>query len=561
MTQVAAVGNFASNHDGKLDGKRLNYHDTDFRIDRKGNAFFASSKPADAPDSAFGKPQEIVLLTGSHNLQLYWLETGSGRTLANFPLAYIVAEDRWVPVEQTFLVPPGSPTVYGGSDWNVACYNCHVTQGRQRFVSAGKYDSQVSDFGIACEACHSGGREHIEQNRNPLRRFALHWGKSDDKTIANPAKMDGPTASLVCGQCHSVWAFKNQAVELAWTNTGAKFRPGDKELDGRWVIRPDATDHPAERAELLKTDADFMTQRFWGDGMIRVTGRELGATMASPCYKGGKFSCISCHAMHPKQTDAATLAAWSKGQMLTPEMSTSQACIQCHPKFDTPAKLTAHTHHAATSPGSDCYNCHMPHTTYGLLRAIRSHQISNPNVRESTELGRPNACNLCHLDQPLAWTASKLAEWYDQKVPPLTADQQQFSAAVQWLLKGDAEQRLLIAWAMGWAPAQKASGREWFYPYLAFELNDPYAAVRFASWKSLQTLPGFSGYAFDYTVTDDALQKDATVKAYQKWWFEQRDQNRSFPAETMLEPNGMFQQERFDRLLDQRDHRKVYLAE
>jgi hypothetical protein len=203
----------------------------------------------------------------------------------------------------------------------------------------------------------------------------------------------------------------------------------------------------------------------------------------------------------------------------------------------------------------------MPHTTYGLLKAIRSHQISNPSVRESTELGRPNACNLCHLDQTLAWTAGKLAEWYGQKAPPLSADQQQLSAAVQWLLKGDAEQRLLIAWSMGWAPAQKASGREWFYPYLAFELNDPYAAVRFASWKSLQTLPGFSGYDFDYTVVDDAKQKDATAKAYQKWWFEQRDQNGGYRPETMLEPNGMFQQERFDRMLDQRDHRKVYLAE
>jgi len=84
--------------------------------------------------------------------------------------------------------------------------------------------------------------------------------------------------------------------------------------------------------------------------------------------------------------------------------------------------------------------------------------------------------------------------------------------------------------------------------------------VRFASWKSLQTLPGFATFDFDYTV-DDQKQKEALAKAYQKWWFEQRNQNGGYRAETMLEPSGIFRQELFDRMLDQRDHRKVYLAE
>jgi hypothetical protein len=264
--------------------------------------------------------------------------------------------------------------------------------------------------------------------------------------------------------------------------------------------------------------------------------------------------------MHPAKTDAVSLQTWATTQQMKPQMTSNQACLQCHPALGAAASLTAHTHHAADSAGSSCYNCHMPHTTYGLLRAIRSHQISNPNVRESTELGRPNACNLCHLDRSLAWTAGKLADWYGQKVPELSPDDRELSAGVQWLLKGDAEQRLLVAWSMGWAPAQKASGHDWLYPFLAFELNDPYAAVRFAAWKSLQSLPGFSGYDFDYTV-DDAHQKEAVAKAYQKWWFEQRDQNGGYRPETLLEPAGSFRQELLDRMLEQRNHRKVYLAE
>ena len=112
---------------------------------------------------------------------------------------------------------------------------------------------------------------------------------------------------------------------------------------------------------------------------------------------------------------------------------------------------------------------------------------------------------------------------------------------------------------MGWAPAQQASGRDWLYPYLIFELNDPYAAVRFGAWKSLQSLPGFSGHEFDYTV-DDAKQKEALTLAYQKWWFGVREPGRYRP-QTALDPTGQFQQEVFDRLLNQRNNRPVFLVE
>ena len=556
MTQVASVDNIPPS----MNGLDMTYQGVEYRVERKGPAYFARSRPAGGTDADFGQPQEIVLLTGSHNLQLYWMESGKARTLANFPFAYVVAEKKWAPMEQTFLVEPGPKQVYGSDDWNTACYNCHVTQGRSRFVSAGKYDSQVSEFGISCEACHSGGREHIRINQSPLRRFALHLSSRIDPTIVNPARLDGPASSLVCGQCHSIWAFKNPEAEIPWSYTGAQYRPGKRELDSRWVVQPQGLDHPQQRAALMKEDPDFMSQRFWGDGMVRVTGRELNATMASPCYKGGKFSCLSCHEMHPAKTDAATLTAWATQGMMKTELTSDQTCLQCHPKFQAAAALTAHTHHKIDSSGSNCYNCHLPHTTYGLLRAIRSHQVSSPTVRESVELGRPNACNLCHLDQSLAWTAEKMTEWYKQKSPALSPDDHTLSAGVQWLLRGDAEQRLLVAWSMGWAPAQSASGHDWLYPYLVFELNDPYAAVRFAAWKSLQTLPGFSGYEFDYTM-DDARQKEALARAYQKWWFEVRDKNGGYRAQTMLEPAGLFQQELFDRMLDHRNHRKVYLAE
>ena len=90
------------------------------------------------------------------------------------------------------------------------------------------------------------------------------------------------------------------------------------------------------------------------------------------------------------------MEAWRDDQ-LKPEMEGSAACLQCHESIA--ADIPAHTHHSLESSGSDCYNCHMPHTTYGLMKAIRSHQIDVPSMEQSLKTGRPNACNLCHLDQ------------------------------------------------------------------------------------------------------------------------------------------------------------------
>jgi hypothetical protein len=195
-----------------------------------------------------------------------------------------------------------------------------------------------------------------------------------------------------------------------------------------------------------------------------------------------------------------------------------------------------------------------------LLHAMRSHQISSPNVRESIDHGRPNACNLCHLDQTLSWTANKLHEWYQQPVPELPDDDKTIAASVQWLVKGDAGQRALLAWGMGWEPAQKISGRDWLYPFLSYALLDPYAAVRFDAWKSLQTLPGFSDFEFTYTADDDELGA-AMKRAYAKWWNEHRPQNPNFDPKTVLDPEGRFQQDVFTRLRRERDDKPIVLAE
>jgi hypothetical protein len=125
----------------------------------------------------------------------------------------------------------------------------------------------------------------------------------------------------------------------------------------------------------------------------------------------------------------------------------------------------------------------MPHTTYGLLGAMRSHEIDAPQVEVTLGTGRPLACNACHLDRTLAWSAEVLARWYGQPIPDLPAESA--PASLVGLLSGDAGQRALWAWHFGWSRAHAAVGGPWQLGAVARLLDDPYAAVRWVAWRAL----------------------------------------------------------------------------
>src|SRR5262249_13099386 len=206
----------------------------------------------------------------------------------------------------------------------------------------------------------------------------------------------------------------------------------------------------------------FMDQHFWHDGTVRISGREYNGLHESRCAQRGGLGCLSCHGMHGTDPD----------DQLKPDKQDDGACSPCHDD------VRAQAPPAPWSEGSRCYNCHMPSTPLGLLKAIRSHRVDSPSAARSLETGRPNACNLCHLDRTLAWTAERLTAWWQLPAVVVPDEERRVAAAVLWLARGDAGQRELVAWHMGWAPAQQASGVTWTVPFLARLLDDPYAAVR-----------------------------------------------------------------------------------
>ncbi len=271
----------------------------------------------------------------------------------------------------------------------------------------------------------------------------------------------------------------------------------------------------------------------------------------SKCFQQGELSCLSCHTMHQK--DVALQSEWKDDQLM-PNMRGDAACLQCHPKYKELG--TEHTHHAIDSEGSRCMNCHMPHTVYGILKTSRSHTISSPSVATTIETGRPNACNLCHLDHTLEQTATHLAAWYGHDKPKLTADQQSTAASLLHVLSGDAAQRVLQFNAFQWQPAREASGTDWMRLYLLLGMEDPYDAIRLISERAYKSLP--NAPPLDYDFLDSPQDRGALLgDEYQKIL------NQRWPpnAALLIDPQGLLDKSRIEALMSRRNRRPVYLQE
>ena len=539
MTQVATPQSIASS----FDDVELQHGGGRFRLLTDSDELWveANYTRETSGEAANTSRRRVVLTTGSHHFQVYWLASERSRMLDLFPLVYRIDRQRWMPLQAAFLHPPGLEQTLGGGRWNYICNRCHATHARPRITSTDQMDTHVAEFGIACEACHGPGEQHVRLQ-----------GEESPRQIVNPAKLSPARSAEVCGACHSANTFLDDARMAAWVQNGFRYRPGDRLEESRRIIRKGK-------------------RQFWSDGMLRVSGREYNGLLESPCFQNGDaarktMTCLSCHVMHPDENDDRPLEEWADDQLkLSMDsddalVSGNLACTQCHQEFDDTRVFVAHTHHQATSTGSHCYNCHMPHSTWGVMKAMRSHTVDSPNIQTTLATGRPNACNLCHLDKTLAWTARALEQWYEQSIPEMTADHRSVAASIVWSLQGDAGQRALIAWAMGWEPARQISGELWMVPILAQLMVDPYHAIRTTAHRSMQKTDGFAGLAFDFV--GPIHERIAVAQQALETWRTRTDGDPHVESPNILvDSQGQFQRDVFDRLLGQRDNRPVFLDE
>ena len=545
MTQLPVPGAVQAD----FDNVTLTNSGTRYVLNRKKDEYWIRmenlSPASEDPPGQEAEEVPLGLVTGSHHMQVFWIPVGLGNCQMGFPFTWLIPERRWVPRNTTFIRPPNLE--HRPETWNHVCARCHATATQPNYDRTTKtWNTQVADFGIACEACHGPGEKHVTQQQE-LRRLKLRPdARGTNLLIVHPEKLTASRASQVCGYCHSMkWLDRKEG----WPEHPFTYRPG-QDLDlSTPVIRPKEIDRQPWLHSVLEKNPEILNDFFWSDGMIRVSGREYNGLIESPCYKGGQFSCLSCHSLHKGEPD----------DQLAHDRNTDKACLQCHDRFQKESELTAHTHHRAGSTGSACYNCHMPHTSYGVLKAIRSHQVSSPNVADHLATGRPNACNLCHLDKPLAWTSQTLSRWYRHPIPLLKEEHSTLSEAVRLGLGGDAGQRALLAWHFSWEPALQISGKAWTAPVLATLLDDPYAAVRCVAERSLRFVDKLVPAGYDFTL-DPGSRPEVSPGIIRSWALTAT--NLSMPAETGADasnPSGT--QERYGRLGAQRDPRPVRLRE
>ncbi len=491
----------------------LQFNDDLFRLEKHDDEFMAYVSDLASKPIGVGKLEEnavpIRMLTGSHHMQVFWLEGGHGNMMLGFPFTWLIDEKRWVPRADTFLRDPQLPPPV--EVWNETCIRCHTTGGQPRKDREEQvFRTRSAELGIACEACHGPGETHVRERRaegrKPVKRPSPPSQTDADSafSIVHPGRLNSVRSSQICGNCHGMkWFEANQD----WNENGFHYKPGDDLEKHTPIIRPTQIEKQPWLKPVLEKHPEIMTDFFWPDGMVRVSGREYNGLVESACFQRGKMSCLSCHSMH--DSDPV--------DQLAPKMNSNEACLKCHDQYRT--RLAEHTHHGEKSSGSLCYNCHMPHTTYGLLKAMRSHQITSPSVSRDAAAGRPNACNLCHLDQTLGWASTRLAAWYGQKPAQLTPDQKTVPAGALWLLKGDAGERALAAWHMGWTPARAASTNLPASALLGVTLDDPYSAVRFIAHQSLRTDPAYAQFPYDYV--GDPTGRVSTAESFWKFFPEQ----------------------------------------
>jgi predicted CXXCH cytochrome family protein len=565
MTQAATVDAVLA----PFNGEEVSLGDWTLRLTRRDDQFWVETRPGSlATDTTAStveigptETRQIVMTTGSHHMQGYWVCRERSNILDQLPLMWLLEDDghgHWVPRADCFLAPPSNPSgapldpTPWNTTWNINCISCHSVNGvpgvrlRDHIAQITKTaDTRVAELGIACEACHGPGQAHIAAYQDVSGKRAGAENKPVDAAIVNPKRLKPERSAQVCGQCHGIlrYAANSPLYENSF-QSGRDYRPGGDLSEKLFTVSPSYM--PMEELKLvLKERPTFLESQFWPDGMVRVA-REYNGLAESACYKRGGMTCLDCHSMHDSDPN----------DMLSAGMDTNEACYRCHSSFRE--EIEAHSHHLVNSSGSLCYNCHMPHTTYTLLKGIRSHQISSPNLAVTLATGRPNACNLCHLDQTLAWSAENLSQWYGQEPVDLDADQQGISAAALWMLRGDAVQRALSAWSCGWQPARDASGTDWQPPILARLLEDPYAAVRLIAGRSLKRL----GYDLNYDFCAPAESRMAARReAVKRWQQSVADSIRDFPPHVLLDQERRVREDEVERLLSTRNDHPRYLIE
>lgn len=313
---------------------------------------------------------EVKYVFGVEPLQQYMVEFDRDETMAEDEISRVqvlriswdVKRKEWFylrPPDVSEKLEPDDPLHWTGiaQRWQTMCAECHSTNLNRNYdVKTQKYHTTFSEIDVSCEACHGPASLHVEL----ARRKSLFWDRHRGYALVDLKTEDTTPQLETCAPCHSRRGMLDDEV-----HAGQPF-----------------SDH--YNLELLRSDT------YHDDGQIKDEVYVYGSFLQSKMYHKG-IRCTDCHDPHSLE-------------LKHPGNETCTSCHQ-HPagKYDVPS----HHHHAVGSEGAKCVNCHMPHTTYMAVDARRDHSLRIPRPDLSVELGTPNACSSCHVEDQLASLPAK----------------------------------------------------------------------------------------------------------------------------------------------------------
>jgi hypothetical protein len=323
--------------------------------------------------------------------------------------------------------------------------------------------SKLVTDGISCESCHFGGREHSD-GETEIRFQPSH-----------PLLAD-------------------------WTPYQKTLRTAQDE--GRRVESQviDSKQNPAVVNAICRQCHVSGLHAKWPDGSALYNSLESLEQDSGGCMS--ELKCTHCHNPHVGGPDAG---APDRKEHL-------DACLACHEDLQSQKAAAAHSNH---DPGQvSCLDCHMPRVVQGVDVYSRSHRISSPTDPKILLTGMPNACNLCHLDESLAWTRDALASGWASKpiqlpraLEPLFGKEFGRPVGDTWLAHPNGGIRVVAAAAY----ARSSHGKE-SLPELIGLLNDPNAYYRTRSLQVVERIMGRRFSKDEYYVVAPPQQRQMQVE-------------------------------------------------
>ena len=324
-----------------------------------------------APDFVKFSRIDIALVYGSKWKQRYFARGENDY----YPLGaqWDVEHRTWLPY-----------AVKSGTDWWTEHYPADNRQRPTGPLCDGchsvNYDVKtktVTEWNVGCERCHGPGSAH---GLEPTK-----------ESIVNPARLDPVRASDTCIQCHS------------------QGQPTKNPIEGQyydWPVGYDVRGRLSDHWRLEEQRLGETNFYYFADGTAHKNRMQGNDFTQSQMYTHG-VTCFTCHDPHGSAYPA---------DLRRPAQA---LCLGCHgpgsPNGPHVANLTEHTHHAATSAGSECIACHMPKIEQTLADDfVRGHTFRFITPAMTGKYKIPNPCSECHQEKSVAWAGERLAQWSER---------------------------------------------------------------------------------------------------------------------------------------------------